>query len=48
MYYRLKPFTKIMIVWDTHMIQTEKEEAETHENAPIENLADDKEIKKRK
>jgi len=28
--------------------QTEKEEAETHENAPVENLADDKEIKKRK
>jgi hypothetical protein len=28
--------------------QTEKEEAETHENAPVENLADDKEIKRRK
>jgi hypothetical protein len=28
--------------------QTEKEEAETHENASVENLADDKEIKKRK
>ena len=28
--------------------QTEKEEAETHENGPVENLADDKEIKKRK
>jgi hypothetical protein len=28
--------------------QTEKEEAETHENAPVENLADDEEIKRRK
>ena len=28
--------------------QTEKEEAETHENTPVENLADDKEIKRRK
>jgi hypothetical protein len=28
--------------------QTEKEEAETQENAPEENLADDKEIKRRK
>jgi hypothetical protein len=28
--------------------QTEQEEAETHENAPVENLADDEEIKRRK
>ena len=28
--------------------QTEKEEAETHENASVENLADDKEIKRGK
>lgn len=28
--------------------QTEKEEAESHENAPVENLADDDEIKRRK
>ncbi len=28
--------------------QTEKEEAETHENAPVEDLADEKEIKRRK
>jgi hypothetical protein len=28
--------------------QTEKEEAETHENAPVEHLADEKEIKRRK
>jgi hypothetical protein len=28
--------------------QTEEEEAETHENAPVENLADDNEIKRRK
>ena len=28
--------------------QTEKEEAETHENAPVENLADNEEIKRRK
>jgi hypothetical protein len=28
--------------------QTEEEEAETHENAPVENLADDNEIKGRK
>jgi hypothetical protein len=28
--------------------QTEEEEAETHENAPVENLADDNEIKKEK
>ena len=28
--------------------QTEKEEAKTHENAPVENLADDEGIKKRK
>lgn len=28
--------------------QTEEEEAETHENAPVENLADDDEIKGRK
>ena len=28
--------------------QTEKEEAETHESAPVENLADDEEIKRRK
>jgi predicted extracellular nuclease len=28
--------------------QTEKEEAERYENAPVENLADDKEIKRRK
>ncbi len=27
--------------------QTEKEEAETHENAPVENLAEDEEIKRR-
>jgi hypothetical protein len=28
--------------------QTEEEEAETHEDAPVENLADDNEIKRRK
>jgi hypothetical protein len=28
--------------------QTEEEEAETHEKAPVENLADDNEIKRRK
>ena len=28
--------------------QTEEEEAETHENAPVENLADNNEIKRRK
>ena len=28
--------------------QTEEEEAEIHENAPVENLADDNEIKRRK
>ena len=28
--------------------QTEKEEAEIHENAPIENLAEDEEIKRRR
>jgi hypothetical protein len=28
--------------------QTEKEEAETHENAPVENLADDEEIKRKR
>ena len=28
--------------------QTEEEEAETHENDPVENLADDNEIKRRK
>ena len=28
--------------------QTEKEEAESHENAPVENLAEDEEIKIRK
>jgi hypothetical protein len=28
--------------------QTEKEEAETHENAKVEHLADDREIKRRK
>jgi hypothetical protein len=28
--------------------QTEKEEAEVHENAAVEDLADDKEIKRRK
>ena len=28
--------------------QTEKEEAEVHENAPIEHLADEKEIKRNK
>jgi hypothetical protein len=28
--------------------QTEEEEAESHENAPVENLADDNEIKSRK
>lgn len=28
--------------------QTEKEEAETHENAPVENLAEDEEIKRRR
>jgi hypothetical protein len=28
--------------------QTEKEEAETHENAPVEHLADEEEIKRRK
>jgi hypothetical protein len=28
--------------------QTEEEEAETYENAPVENRADDNEIKKRK
>ena len=28
--------------------QTEKEEAEIHENAPIENLAEDEELKKRR
>jgi hypothetical protein len=28
--------------------QTEKEEAETRENAPVEHLADEKEIKRRK
>jgi hypothetical protein len=28
--------------------QTEEEEAETHENAPVENLADNNEIKGRK
>jgi hypothetical protein len=28
--------------------QTEKEEAESHENAPVEHLADEKEIKRRK
>ena len=27
--------------------QTEKEEAETHENAPVENLAEDEEIKRK-
>ena len=29
-------------------IQTEKGEAETHENAEVENLADEKEIKRRR
>jgi hypothetical protein len=28
--------------------QMEKEEAESHENAPVEHLADEKEIKRRK
>jgi hypothetical protein len=28
--------------------QTEEEEAETHENAPVENLADNNEVKRRK
>lgn len=28
--------------------QTEKEEAETHENAPVENLAEDEEIKRKR
>jgi hypothetical protein len=28
--------------------QTEKEEAESHENAPVENMAEDEEIKRRK
>ena len=28
--------------------QTEKEEADVHENAPVEHLADEKEIKRRK
>jgi hypothetical protein len=28
--------------------QTEKEEAETHENAPVENLAADEEIKRKR
>jgi hypothetical protein len=28
--------------------QTEKEEAETHENAPVENLAEDEETKRRR
>jgi hypothetical protein len=28
--------------------QTETEEAETHENAPVENLAEDEEIKRRR
>ena len=28
--------------------QTEEEEAKIHENAPVENLADDNEIKRRK
>jgi hypothetical protein len=28
--------------------QTEEEEAETHENAPVEHLADEEEIKRRK
>ena len=28
--------------------QTEKEEAETHENFPVEHLADEEEIKRRK
>jgi hypothetical protein len=28
--------------------QTEEEEAETHEDAPVENLADNNEIKRRK
>ena len=27
--------------------QTETEEAETHENAPVENLAEDEEVKRR-
>jgi hypothetical protein len=27
--------------------QTEKEEAESHENAPVENLAEDEEIKRK-
>jgi hypothetical protein len=28
--------------------QSEKEEAETHENAPLENLAEDEEIKRKR